>query len=141
MTTTKATERQKAMHDTHTQWLSEHAAWRDDVDIWTGQYHRALADLNRVEALIRDHGASIQEHGASLAAHERGVRAHERELAMLQNKGLGEQYDPQTPEHEAGIVQHARERDLHARLKAQHDEIVVLVKKLAEAAAAATRPR
>mgnify|MGYP006194155555 CR=1 FL=1 len=25
--------------------------------------------------------------------------------------GLGEQYDPQTPEHEAGLVQHGRERE------------------------------
>lgn len=141
MNEVKPTERQQAMHQTHTGWGTDHAAWRDDVDIWAGQYHRALADLSRIEASIRDHGAAILDHGASLQAHERRLAAHERELAMLQNKGLGEQYDPMTPNHDDGLAQHARERDLHTRLKAQHHEILVLVKKLGETAAAAARGR
>lgn len=135
----KPTERQQAMHQTHTEWREDHAAWSDEVEIWAGQYQRALADLARVEALIRDHGATLQEHGASLQSHERGLQAHERELVMLQDKGLGEQYDPQTPAHDAWLVQHARERELHTRLKAQHHELVVLVKKLVEAAVAISR--
>ncbi|MCO5168147.1 MAG: hypothetical protein M9894_17535 [Planctomycetes bacterium] len=133
--TIKPTERQAAMHETHREWRVEHATWRDEAEIWVGQYHRALADLARVEAQIREHGAALLEHGAALGAHERAIALHERELADLAGKGLGEQYDPATPEHETWIVRHTNERAAHEARKAHHHRVVALVKRLAEAAA------
>lgn len=135
----KPTDRQQAMHETHGTWRAEHDAWRDDARVWAAQYHRTLADLARVEALIRDHGAALQEHEASLLTHDRAIGVHERGLAELHAKGLGDQYDPATPEHATWIERHHQEREEHQRMKASHHAVVALVRKLLATALESTK--
>lgn len=131
---------QATMHEEHVAWREEHATWRDEAESWTAQTQRALAALARVEALLRDHGAAVLEHGADLGEHEAALAAHERALGALQRAGLGEQYDPATPDHERWETRHRTERDAHLRARARHHAVLALVERLGRLAEELARP-
>lgn len=122
---------QAEMHEQHLVWRQERAAWLDDIEIWRTQEARALAELARLEAAIREHGAALLEHGRgvrALAAEEGG---HERELHELQEAGLGDQYDPQSHLHQEWARKHEQARAAHERIKGYHHDLLAELGRLA----------
>jgi len=132
---------QQAMHEAHTEWRSEHAAWQDDVDEWSAEVREAIDDLERIAGLLREFDGALRRHSAMIRGHDSALRAHERELAELQRKGLGDQYDPQTPAHEAGRGTQALERQTHDALRDKHREVFSRLRKLEAAAMRGPRER
>jgi hypothetical protein len=133
--------RQQAMHAAHSEWRSDHAAWQDDVDMWSAEVREAIEDLDRIGGLLREFDAALRRHAAMLRGHDTTLAAHERELADLQRKGLGEQYDPETPNHEASRGVHTLEQQTHDALRAKHCEVFARLRKLEAAAMKGPRDR
>jgi hypothetical protein len=121
---------QAEMHESHTEWRSEHAAWFDDLHTWRIQHAHAMAALSRLSADLQQHGATLLEHNRKIRAQSRGVKAHERELFTLQSAGLGDQADPELGEHTQRAEQQASVRTEHAELKKHHRQVLADLLKL-----------
>jgi hypothetical protein len=114
------------MHGDHQHWLNDGAMWSDDIGLWKDEAWKALADLVRLEAPLNRLAASIQAREEAVNQHIQKVRAHEHSVAEFERTGKGDalQLLALAKAHKAEAADHARQREIHERLKREHYAIM-----------------
>ncbi len=126
------------MHREHQQWVSEAALWQEEVELWHKQGDKALADLTRLETVLRQHARVLAEHAAAVKNQVERVRQHEHALADFEEGGRGDELLLLAKKHRAEAATHAQQRDAHRQIKQHHHAAMSawnqVVKELAQAA-------
>jgi hypothetical protein len=103
-------------------WQSELAGWHCDVGYWRREYQKALADLKRLEAALREREKALQAYAEKLAVHEDFLAGLEHVAKDLPEGGADEwgTYSPGQQE----AARHSRQRDAHEMIKRGHHTLL-----------------
>ena len=69
------------MHNTHTQWRSEHAAWMDQLASWRYEQQQAAVKIYRLEHTFPEYRSQLDMHTDHIKMPERQINDHEKMLA------------------------------------------------------------
>lgn len=114
-----------AMQTDHLHWKSQNSLWRDDVKQWEKEYEIALAELEGLERMIRQHGEVLKAHAGSINAHEAALNLHQRGMADLDLQGKGaDEGQPFVKPHEQQAIKHLNLNGAHEQLKKRHHTLI-----------------
>jgi hypothetical protein len=108
------------MHGEHRQWLSDAAMWGDDLDNWTRENDLALAGLEELERVLRDHGRELQRHRESITTEEQSLLGHGLALAKFEACREGDDLVRLARPHRERADGHAFQGRAHESLKKRH---------------------
>jgi hypothetical protein len=110
---------QSAMSNERKQLQSEVALWRCEVGYLHQEYRKAVADLHRLEAALRQREQALDAYAKALGAHEQ--RLAEGEWGEpAEEGGPAEGFAPEAPVGSHEILKHWRRREDHERVRNQH---------------------
>lgn len=115
----------------YSRWREEYARWLSDVNQWQNDHQGAVFDLDRLQALVLDHGNAVREHSDTMVLHERVLAQHENELAEFRGTGLPG--NPAVTKHRQLAAKHGQAREAHARIGKHHEAVVTQLRALAAA--------
>jgi septal ring factor EnvC (AmiA/AmiB activator) len=102
---------------------SEVSLWRSEVRSLQQEYRKALADLHRLEAALRQREQLLEAYSTALDAHDERLAGEEwKEPAG--DGGPAEAVLPQAPVGSEEILKHWRRREDHERVKRQHHAVL-----------------
>ncbi len=109
------------MHSDHRQWASEHSMWSDDLELWCSQYESALAEVKKLEDMMRQHGEGLDAHSQIISRIQHSLEDHERSMAAYQRDGSGaEGQEGMCANHAQQADRHNHQREAHERIKRNH---------------------
>jgi len=112
----------------------EHAAWLEDYKRWREEHRQALGTLVKVQAAILERESALEREAAEVQAHQ---------IEMADFLLLGSLEGPPDPEqqlaaHAEFAKKHEQAREMHARAKQQHVNVVEEIEKLLQVCQLAT---
>lgn len=111
----------EAIQTNHQQWLRELELWDGDLIILQNEQALLVKELTRLQQVIQKLGNDLQSHVASVKGLRKEIASSEREIAGLQ----GRQPDRALAEaHSRTEANQAAQRDLHERLKSDHQALM-----------------
>lgn len=112
------------MHADHTRWITEDAAWRDDLRVWQEETKQAVAQIEELNELFNKHAARLATHAAAIRSYELEARSHEHAVAEHQRGNASTDIAAVAAEHPKDAVQHNKQRLAHERLKKSHHSMI-----------------
>jgi hypothetical protein len=112
------------MHTDHQQWTIDEALWEDEARIWRKEMDAALAELKKLETVLRGERAELDAHAQDI----RGLRdtraSHEGALADYERGGGNGALIAMAKEHEREAEKHLQQRHAHERVKQHHHTVM-----------------
>ncbi len=105
----------------HQQWLRELELWDGELIVLQNEQSLLVKELVRLQQVIQKLGNELQSHAASVKGLREEIVSSEREMAALQGRELGRALAEAHAKTEAN---HAAQRDLHERLKSDHQALM-----------------
>jgi hypothetical protein len=100
---------------------SEVSLWRCEVSYLLQEYQKAVADLHRLEAALRQQAHALEAHAIALTTHEQCLAAEDvAGLAPNEPGVLAEGLTPLASVGSHEILKHWRHREGHEQIKRQH---------------------
>jgi len=99
---------------------SEVSLWRCEVGHLHEEYCKAMADLHRLEAALRQRAQALQTYAAALEDHEERLARAEWDEPTEPEAGAAEEPTAQAPVGSHEILKHWRRREDHERVRNQH---------------------
>ncbi len=124
----------KREHKDHREWHSDHEMWLDDIERWQKYYQQALLRTQSIQEKIQLQGDKLAKHAKIIRTHEYIDTVHEKEIARSEenpeNKILDEISSNNEKSYEEMIAKHQQEAEIHAQLKEEYRNIMLLIAKL-----------
>lgn len=127
----------ETMQAEHREWLKAHAQWRQDIERWQKENESAVAQLTKMQKVVRESGECLEEHSRSLLRFEDAVAAHEREIAGQNAGRIDKLQDVAANRHQEQEGVFSQQQDAHERIKKHHEAVMAQLQALEATAAAA----
>jgi hypothetical protein len=126
---------QQKLHEQHSHWRTDLAAWRFDNAEWRKQLREALVALDDLQDVVRAAIDALETHADDVWEEEQRIRAHELALYEEALDGKRKQTDKQrAAAHRRQASRHERLTSAHERIKKyQHRVIAELSRLMAQA--------
>jgi len=108
------------MHVDHRHWQSQIATWAFDLQQWHTEHEKALAELEQVRELIRQHESTSANHQQAVTSLSAEIKEHEHALAEKSEKDAGKGASPCADGHQERAKSVETLRRAHERIKKHH---------------------
>jgi hypothetical protein len=118
----------------HATWRSERETWLTEIYLWEQEYQDAKGKLELVSKALTSHAEQLQKHAQTIRLHMEFDKKYGHTLAEPEkdpdSKVTQEGNKPQNNKHEEMRQFHKKEAALHAKLKKQQRQAIILIEKL-----------
>mgnify|MGYP001034689609 CR=1 FL=1 len=114
-----------AVEADYRQWDYVHSTWRVDIERWRREHESALAQLAKLQEIIRLHGDALNSHAEAVERHHQSLQDNARAMSEYQSQGGGEGVQQRMASHHNELAeQHEAQRDAHERIKKYHHTVM-----------------
>lgn len=110
-----------AIQTDHQQWLRELELWEGDLIVLQNEQALLVKELARLQQVTQKLRDELQSHAASVKGLREEIVSSEREMATLQGREPGRAL---AEAHSRTDANYAVQRDLHERLKIEHQALM-----------------
>lgn len=119
-----------SMRSDHQEEKYEHLLWQEDIEHWRSERSRLDGMLKAILAAWSEAESLLESHEKAIGRHRVHVDAHERAIAEYQRSDTDQVGDPLMNEHIDFRARHLHEREIHERIRRQHEATMSEIREL-----------
>lgn len=132
------TIRMEDMQAAYRQWDAVHSTWRADVERWQREHQAALAELAKLQGLVRQHCEAVDAHLQEIERCQQDLCDNQRAMSEFDQQSVGEDLQRALfSKHLACGERHRAQRIAHERIDEHHQKVMKRVQGVTAALEAA----
>ena len=129
-----ASVNERSMHADHSEDKYDHLLWLEEIEHWRVERRWATGMLASIAAAWQAAEETLESHVEAIRAHQAQVLEHELAITEHQRNDIEPSEDRLAVDHAEFNAAHARQREVHEKIRSQHVGMVTEIRELYRAA-------